>query len=105
MFEFIKNIFAPKDNTKLIEAVANGALLVDVRSPQEFASGHVPGSINIPLDRIATSTDTFKEAKQIVVFCRSGNRSAAAKGLLNHKGFDNVINGGTWQDVNECLGK
>ncbi len=93
------NIFGGNSNEKLIALVKGGAFLVDVRNPSEFAEGNVQGSTNIPLDQIAANLDKFKNKENIVVFCRSGNRSGQAKSILEQNGFTNVTNGGTWQDI------
>ncbi|HLF53261.1 rhodanese-like domain-containing protein [Flavobacterium sp.] len=85
--------------------IKEGAFLVDVRTPGEFAEGHVNGSVNIPLDQIDSQLEKFKEKEQIIVFCRSGARSGQAKLILEQNGFTNVTNGGTWQDVNEAVNK
>ena len=77
----------------------NQGTIVDVRTPAEFAEGSVKGSVNIPLDKVPTQLNKFKDKKHIIVFCRSGNRSGMAKSLLEQQGFKNVINGGTWQNV------
>ncbi len=104
MFDFFKNIFAAPDNQQLAEAIKEGAFLVDVRSPQEFASGSVKGAVNIPLERISGELSRLKGKSNVVVFCRSGNRSGQAKRILEQNGFQNVINGGTWQNVRENIG-
>lgn len=83
----------------LAEIISKGAFLVDVRSRSEFQSGSAKGAVNIPLDMIPQQIEKFKGKENIVVFCRSGNRSEQAKRILNEKGFKNVINGGTWQNV------
>jgi rhodanese-related sulfurtransferase len=85
--------------------VNGGAFLVDVRTPEEFAEGNVKESTNIPLDQVAVNLDKFKEKENIVVFCRSGNRSGQAKNILEQNGFTNVTNGGTWQDINDVINK
>lgn len=77
--------------------------LVDVRTPEEFADGSVKGAINIPVDEIEKRLADFSHDLQIVVFCRSGTRSGRAKSILNNNGFDNVTNGGTWQQVNTIV--
>jgi rhodanese-related sulfurtransferase len=74
-----------------------------VRTPAEFADSHVPGSINIPLDKISSQLDRFKGKENIVVFCRSGNRSSQAKSILERNGFKNVINGGTYMNVGRAV--
>ena len=45
----------------------------------------------------------FKNKKNIIVFCRSGNRSSMAKSILEQNGFTNVVNGGTWNNVNQYV--
>lgn len=102
MFGIIKNLFSSADNTQLKQAINdNGTFLVDVRTPSEFAGGGVRGAVNIPLDKLPSQLDKFKGKNTIVVFCRSGNRSGQAKAILERKGFQNVINGGTWKNVAE----
>ena len=83
--------------------VNDGAFLVDVRTPGEFAEGNVKGSVNIPLDQVQNQLAKFKAKENIVVFCRSGNRSGQAKSILEQNGFNNVTNGGTWQDILSIL--
>lgn len=103
MFGIFKNMFATKNNSKLIEALKNGAYLVDVRSPAEFSAGSVKGAINIPLDVVQNQLSKFKNKKNIVVFCRSGGRSGQAKNILESNGFQNVINGGAWKNVSSAI--
>lgn len=103
MLGIFKNFFGQKDNTELKEVLTDNAYLVDVRTPSEFASGSVKGAVNIPLDKISGQLSKFKGKKNIVVFCRSGNRSSQAKSILEKNGFKNVVNGGTWQNVNSLI--
>ncbi|KGL47053.1 sulfurtransferase [Porphyromonas gulae] len=104
MLGLLKNLFSQPDDKALTEAIRNGAFLVDVRTPGEFASGSVSGAVNIPLDRIASRLDELKNKKTIIVFCRSGNRSSQAKSILERNGFTNVLNGGTWGHVASLKG-
>jgi phage shock protein E len=103
MFTSIFNMFAQTDQTNLQKVIEEGAFLVDVRTPQEFADGHVKGSVNIPLDRVPNQLDKFKGKENIVVFCRSGARSGQAKSILEKNGYTNVINGGSWQQVDKLV--
>lgn len=105
MFGIFKNMFSKKDTTQMEKLVKEGAFLVDVRTPAEFAEGQVNGSTNIPLDQVPNQLATFKGKEHIIVFCRSGNRSGQAKMILEQNGFKNVSNGGTWMDVNEAISK
>ncbi len=78
---------------------------VDVRTPEEFAEGSAKNAVNIPLDQVEKNLAQFKDKKNIVVFCRSGGRSAKAIDILKNNGITNVTNGGTWQEVNALLTK
>lgn len=89
--------------TDLQSIINEAAFLVDVRTPGEFAEGHVNGSVNIPLDKVPAQLAAFKNKKNIVVFCRSGGRSGQAKSILEQNGFTNVINGGTWESVSQYV--
>ncbi|TCD01532.1 rhodanese-like domain-containing protein [Pedobacter psychroterrae] len=97
------SIFGTSDQTKLAEVINEGAFLVDVRSPGEFSSGSVKGAVNIPLDSLQQQLTKFKGKQNIVVFCRSGNRSSMAKSILSQHGYPDVVDGGTWQNVNKVL--
>lgn len=87
----------------LQEALRAGAFLVDVRTPGEFASGSLPGAVNIPLDKLPEQLSNFKNRKHIVVFCRSGGRSAQAQSILTRSGFNGVVNGGTRENVQRLI--
>ena len=98
MIDFIKNVFRKSDDN-LKSLIQNGAFLVDVRTPAEFASGSASGAVNIPLDNLLQQISQFKDKNNIVVFFRSGNRSGMAKKILENQGFKNVTNGDAWQNV------
>lgn len=71
--------------------VAAGARLVDVRTPQEFAAGHVPGATLIPFDQIAArAVELGPKDAPIVLYCRTGRRTAIAKQALEALGFTRV---------------
>jgi len=74
--------------------------IIDVRSPSEYRSGHVDGSINIPLQDIPLHLDEIKTmARPVVLCCASGNRSGNAVAFLKKNGVD-CENGGGWMEVN-----
>jgi phage shock protein E len=81
--------------------IAQGALVIDVRTAEEFAAGHLEGALNIPYDVIATKLDTIGPDKQrsVVVYCRSGRRSGIAQQTLKSHGYTNVVNGGAFTDL------
>ncbi|MCM2268266.1 MAG: rhodanese-like domain-containing protein [Elusimicrobiales bacterium] len=84
---------------KLPQLAAAGAVVVDVRSPAEFASGSRPGSLNIPLDSLPAGAKQLDKNKPVVLCCASGARSGIAAGILKTMGFKNVINAGPWQNT------
>ncbi len=86
----------------------NGAkwnLIIDVRTPEEFAAGHIDGAINIPYDQIDANLPALKKTQKeenILVYCRSGRRSEIAKQTLSKLGYKGVQNGG---GMTELTGK
>jgi phage shock protein E len=77
------------------DKIKAGALVVDVRTPAEFASGAYPGATNVPLSELGKRLAEFGGRKRaIVVYCRSGNRSGQARAILENNGFADVTNGG-----------
>lgn len=79
------------------------AIILDVRTEQEYNEGHIRNSINIPLDKFNDSLFFLQKKEPIVIVCRSGKRSEKAKSFLTHQGFINVYNGGGWEKLNELL--
>ena len=69
------------------QEVEKGALMVDVRTPEEFDSCSVKGDINIPMDEVENRINEFKGKPAVVVFCRSGNRSGQAKEILENNSW------------------
>lgn len=77
--------------------LAEGALVIDVRSPEEFRGGKVPGAINLPLGEVRTKIGQVAKDKQqpLLVHCLSGGRSAIAKQQIKSLGYANVFNLGS----------
>lgn len=101
MANIIKTLFGRQDDLKTIHA--GGAIVVDVRTPEEFKTGHIEGALNIPLHRLKASIgDLKKYGKPIITCCLSGARSAMALSLLSQAGFD-VYNGGGWQALQRAI--
>ena len=96
---FFKNLF--RNSTTLQQFLDEGAVIIDVRTPQEFASGHVKDSKNIPLDSLQNRFEEIRSAnKPVITVCQSGMRSGTAKSFLQGKGLK-VINGGSWAKLNK----
>ena len=84
---------------KLPQLAAAGAVIVDVRSPAEFAGGSRPGSVNIPVETLDKRASQLDKTKPVVLCCASGARSAVAVGILKGLGFRQVTNAGPWQNT------
>lgn len=67
------------------------AVLVDVRTVEEFRAGHAPGAVNIPIQVLRQRMHELPKDRPVVVYCRSGSRSATAKRILDAAGFEQVI--------------
>lgn len=88
---------------KVKDFVEKGAVIIDVRTYEEFASGHIKGSKNIPLQIISSKVNDIKKwDKPVIVCCRSGMRSAQANSVLNNNGIES-INGGGWESLEKRL--
>jgi len=74
----------------------DGARVVDVRTPQEFASGHVPGAFNIPYDEVERrAAEVGPPSAEVIVYCRTGRRSAVAAQTLERLGYRKVYDLGS----------
>jgi phage shock protein E len=94
-----------EEKQDLKKLVAEGAIIVDVRTPGEFNTGHVVGSKNIPLDSLmAQIRDLQKLNVTIIICCATGMRSGVAASQLKSVGI-NAINGGSWYGVKLAAGQ
>ena len=100
----ILSLFGIKSKSELIkEAMSKGAIVVDVRTPQEYNDGHISGSLNIPLQQIEARISMLKKKeKTIITCCKSGGRAGQAKKILEKNGI-RCINGGSWGNVNYLI--
>ena len=81
--------------------IDNNTVLIDVRTKEEFKSGHLEKAINIPYTEIEEQIKSITKDnhKNIVVYCRSGRRSGIAQKTLIQMGYKNVVNGGGYKDL------
>jgi rhodanese-related sulfurtransferase len=84
----VMSLISPEEYQADLSNVAHQ--LIDVRTPEEFATGHIAGAVNVPLQELETRLNEISPAQPIVVYCRSGNRSAEAAELLNAAGYSPV---------------
>lgn len=80
----------PPDLNSLVKSGMDSFQLVDVRDPDEFAEGHIPGSINIPVASFASQSEILDKKKQVIVYCNSGGRSYNAYRKLMKLGYKNI---------------
>ncbi len=107
MFGFLKKLFSPPpvENVNFRALANSGAILIDVRTPNEFRSGHIKKSKNIPVRSIKQSIDVIKKYnKPIITYCRSGQRAALATRILRQNGIK-AYNGGGIQELSNKLTK
>ena len=98
MAGLLSSLFKMQDRVDFKELLQGGALLMDVRTREEYQSAHGKDSVNIPLDTIATSLSKLPEDKVIIVVCQSGIRSRSAASFLKNAGYKEVYNGGSWSN-------
>jgi len=104
MIKTIKNLFKMRPSVDYVQLLKEGAVILDVRSKNEFSGGHIKGSINIPIDQISDNIHKLKDKnKAIITCCASGMRSASAKSILESKGYNRVYNGGGWFSLQNKL--
>ena len=99
MLEQIKKLLGMAPGADLAEVLSRGAVIVDVRTPGEYAGGHIKGSVNIPLDSLRSQLAKLKKDKPVITCCASGMRSSSAKSMLQSNGFKEVYNGGSWSSL------
>lgn len=103
MINLLKKLFGLGPSIDFNELMKQGAIVVDVRTKDEFKSGHIKGAINIPLNTLPQRVKELNPNKPIITCCASGMRSASAKSILKSKGFKQVYNGGGWTSLKNKL--
>lgn len=99
MLQLIKKVLGLGPKADLKALVQEGAVIVDVRTKGEYQTGHIRGSINIPLQSLQGNLSKLNKNKAIITCCASGMRSASAKSILKGAGFPEVHNGGGWMSL------
>jgi rhodanese-related sulfurtransferase len=105
MFNFLKKALGINTTDNNYHQLVNaGAIILDVRSAGEFASGHINGAINISVDTLKNNLSKLKNKNQtIITCCASGMRSNVAKSILQASGYTQVYNGGSWSNLNSKI--
>ena len=89
------------NNTKkdLVQLFQDGAVILDVRSPGEFAEAHFPGSLNIPVQALEERLEELDSSRTYIVCCAAGGRSAMACAILKARGFQDLVDIGPWKNL------
>ncbi len=99
MIATIKKLLGMGPKTDLGEVLAKGGIIIDVRTPGEYAGGHIKGSVNIPLAALQGQLGKLKKEKPVITCCASGMRSGSARTMLLANGFAEVHNAGSWYNL------
>jgi len=104
MLQTIRNILGIPPRADYSELIKQGAIILDVRSKEEFAGGHIKNAINIPVDELNNNLSKLRDKnKCIICCCASGMRSGMAKRILESNGYTAVFNGGGWNSLQNKL--
>ncbi len=96
MFNLLKSVFGTANTINYKSLLDQGAIVIDVRTADEYRQGHLARSQNIPLDQIGARIKSLQDKKKpLITVCRSGARSAMAQKMLKQKGIE-CYNGGAW---------
>lgn len=90
-------------NKGLEQQLANGAIILDVRTETEYSTGHIDGSVNISLGTLKTRYTELDSTKTYITCCSHGLRSVKAESILKERGFKNVFNGGALSDLEKFI--
>jgi rhodanese-related sulfurtransferase len=101
MINTIKRLLGVKPPADYKQLIADGAIILDVRTPGEFRGGHARGAINMPLNTLHEYINKQKNKDRVIITCcASGMRSGSAKSMLQKAGFAHVYNAGPWNNLN-----
>ena len=102
MLKLFNTLFS-KTGTDYKQLMQDGAVILDVRTPEEYKAGHIKGSKNMPLNEIRANAEKIKKWNtKVITVCRSGARSSSAKNILENQGIE-VFNGGAWTELNKKI--
>lgn len=96
MAGFFYKLFGSGNKIDFRALIDEGAILLDVRTKEEYKQGSCANSINIPLDKLKNNLSKLRKNKPIIAVCASGMRSRSAVSILRSEGFSEVHNGGCW---------
>lgn len=100
MLETLKKVLGLGHSIDYAQLIKQGAIVLDVRTKDEFSGGHIKGAMNIPVNQLADHFQKIPDKRCVIITCcASGMRSASAERLLRSHGYENVVNGGGWTNL------
>ncbi len=100
----LKKLFGFGPQINYAQLIQGGAVVLDVRTPNEFELGHIPGAINIPIEKLRENMHQLaNKQKAIIACCTNGAKSWYAKNLLDSVGFEHVYDAGSWSKLQRKL--
>ncbi len=104
MMKSLKKLFGLEPSMNYAQLIEDGAVVLDVRTPMEFELGHIPGAINIPIEKLRENmAQLASKQKAIIACCTDGAKSWYAKNLLDSVGYQNVYDAGSWSKLQRKL--
>jgi phage shock protein E len=92
---------APSPASEVLSVLEEGAVVIDVRTPSEFAAGHLADALNIDVgsDDFDAKVGALDKGKTYLVYCRTGDRAGRAVETMTELGFEHLVNGGAFDDL------
>ena len=104
MVNSIKNFFGFGQVVNYKQLICEGAILLDVRTSEEYMAGHIEGAINIPVEKLRENLANLVNKQGIIIACcTDGSKSWYAKNLLDSTGYMHVYDGGSWTKLQRIL--
>lgn len=104
MVNSIKRLFGFGPMVNYKQLIREGAIILDVRTSEEFVAGHIEGAINIPVEKLRENLVSLANKQGIIIACcTNGSKSWYAKNLLDSTGYRQVYDGGSWTKLQRIL--
>jgi len=103
MYKALKQLFGIGPGVNYAQLVREGAVVLDVRSPEEFNKAHITGALNIPIETLRHNLNKLSKQTPIIACCTDGSRSWYAKNFLDANGYRTVYDAGSWVKLQRKL--
>ncbi len=103
MFKTLRQLFGISQAIDYARLVREGAIVLDVRTPEEFNKAHIAGAVNIPIEKLNKNMHRLSKAIPIIACCNDGSKSWYAKNLLDANGYRKVYDAGNWRKLERGL--